>query len=205
MTTYRGKRALDLMVAVPTLILSLPVQAAIACAVRVFMGRPITFRQRRPGLNGRPFELVKFRTMTGSDSDVEASDDERITRLGHILRSTSLDELPTLWNVVRGEMSMVGPRPLLICYLGRYTPEQARRHHVLPGITGLAQVNGRNALSWEEKFALDVTYVETASLLGDLRILAQTVGKVLRREGIAAEGTVTMPVFLGTESTKDPS
>lgn len=215
MTAYRGKRLLDLVIVVPTLILSLPVQAVVAVAVRLGMGRPVLFRQQRPGLDGRPFELVKFRTMTPAvpsgpadpsdppGSADPATDAARITAVGRVLRSTSLDELPTLWNVLRGEMSLVGPRPLLMAYLGRYSPQQARRHLVRPGVTGLAQVGGRNALTWEEKFALDVEYVDTASLSLDLRILAETVGKVVRREGIAAEGSSTMPEFLGSAPPRE--
>ena len=160
-------------------------------AVRVCLGRPVFFRQPRPGLHGRPFALVKFRTMragTGSDA-------ERLTRFGRFLRTTSLDELPELWNVLRGDMSLVGPRPLLMQYLERYTPEQARRHEMKPGITGWAQVNGRNALTWDERFALDVWYVDHWSLALDLRILARTLGAILRRKGITAPGSATMPEF----------
>lgn len=193
----RGQRALDLAVAVPALVVSLPVQALTALAVRASMGAPVLFRQQRPGLHGEPFEMVKFRTMRAPQPG-RTDDASRITRVGSLLRSTSLDELPTLWNVVRGDMSLVGPRPLLMAYLDRYTPEQARRHEVRPGLTGLAQVSGRNALSWEEKFALDVEYVDRADVWLDLRILVRTVGAVLRREGISAQGEVTMPEFMGT-------
>ena len=197
---YRGKRALDLALAIPALVLSVPAQAAIALAVRRRLGSPVIFRQTRPGLAGEPFEMRKFRTMLDSDpARGLVTDDERMTPFGAKLRSTSLDELPTLWNVVKGDMSLVGPRPLLMRYLPRYTPQQARRHEVRPGLTGLAQVNGRNSLSWEDKFLLDVEYVDSASLLGDLRILARTVAKVLKRDGIAAEGTTTMPEFIGTD------
>lgn len=196
---YRGKRALDLALAIPALVLSVPAQAAIALAVRRWLGSPVIFRQTRPGLAGEPFEMRKFRTMLDSDpARGLVTDDERMTPFGAKLRSTSLDELPTLWNVVKGDMSLVGPRPLLMRYLPRYTPEQARRHEVRPGLTGLAQVNGRNSLSWEDKFLLDVEYVDSASLIGDLRIIARTVAKVLKRDGIAAEGTTTMPEFTGT-------
>jgi lipopolysaccharide/colanic/teichoic acid biosynthesis glycosyltransferase len=164
------------------------------------MGSPVLFVQQRPGLRGRGFRLVKFRTMksaVGHDGR-ELPDAERLTALGRFLRATSLDELPQLWNVLRGDLSLVGPRPLLVQYLERYTPEQARRHDVLPGITGWAQVNGRNAISWEEKFALDVWYVDHWSFVLDLRILLLTIVRVLQREGIAQGGHVTMPEFMGT-------
>lgn len=199
----RAKRALDLTLAVPAAVLSLPVQAAVALAVRATLGSPVLFRQTRPGLHGAPFELVKFRTMLppGPDREGDVSRDaERMTRLGRWLRSTSLDELPTLWNVVRGDMSLVGPRPLLMQYLERYTPEQARRHEVRPGITGLAQVSGRNGLSWEEKFRLDVEYVDHHSVPGDLRIIAATLRSVFAREGISADGAATAHEFRGTEA-----
>lgn len=195
MTRYdRVKRALDLAVAGPALIISLPVQAAVAVAVRQNLGSPVLFRQRRPGRHGTPFELLKFRSMR-EPAYPGQPDAERITRFGAALRSTSFDELPSLWNVVRGDMSFVGPRPLLMEYLERYTPEQARRHEVRPGVTGLAQVSGRNASSWEERFAHDVDYVDRRSLSLDLRILAQTVLTVVRRDGITAEGSVSMPKF----------
>lgn len=197
--SYRGKRLLDLVIAGPALLLSLPVQAATAFAVRVTMGSPVLFRQQRPGLHGEPFEMVKFRTMLLPDPERGlVTDEQRLTKVGAFLRSTSLDELPTLWNIVRGDLSLVGPRPLLMQYLDRYTPEQARRHDVRPGLTGLAQVNGRNAISWEEKFAYDVAYVDDHSLLGDLRIIRDTVLQVVRRHGIAAENVATMPEFMGT-------
>ncbi|GAA1777228.1 sugar transferase [Nostocoides vanveenii] len=202
---YRGKRALDLLIGVPALIASLPVQAVIAWRIRRTMGSPMLFRQQRPGLHGVPFELMKFRTMRNpstedtSLTDVArvATDAERITPLGAFLRSTSLDELPTLINLVKGDVSLVGPRPLLMSYLDLYTPEQARRHDVRPGLTGLAQVSGRNALTWEEKFALDVQYVDRQGLLEDLRILARTILLVMRRQGISADGAATMPPFEG--------
>jgi len=201
-TSYRtAKRALDLAVAVPGLILLSPLMLLVAAAVAVDLGRPVLFTQVRPGLHGRPFRMYKFRTMTEA-RDARGnllSDAQRLTRLGRVLRSTSLDELPELWNVIRGEMSLVGPRPLLMEYLDRYTPEQARRHEVKPGITGWAQVNGRNALTWEERFKLDVWYVDHASLLLDIKILFITIIKVLRREGITAEGHATMPAFQGSE------
>lgn len=197
--SYLGKRALDLVLAGPALILSLPIQAMTAVAIQFTMGRPILFKQERPGRGGRPFEMLKFRTMHVPKPELGlVTDAQRMTRLGGFLRSSSLDELPTLWNVVKGDMSVVGPRPLLMAYLDRYTPEQARRHEVRPGITGLAQVSGRNALTWDEKFTLDVRYVEQRSLLLDVQILLRTVSKVLRSEGIAAEGSPTMPEFTGS-------
>lgn len=193
------KRAFDLVVTVPALLVSLPVQAVVALAVRATLGSPVLFEQQRPGLDGVPFTMRKFRTMRPLDSATGlATDAERLTPFGSFLRSTSLDELPTLWNIVRGEMSLVGPRPLLVEYLERYSPEQARRHELRPGLTGLAQVSGRNATSWEERLALDVRYVDEHTLRGDLSIIARTVAAVLRRDGITAEGEVTMPVFLGT-------
>jgi len=164
------------------------------------VGSPILFRQTRPGLNGNPFTLYKFRTMT-DERDVDGnllSDSERLTKIGRFLRSTSLDELPELFNVVKGDMSLVGPRPLLMQYLERYTPEQARRHEVKPGITGWAQINGRNAITWEEKFKLDVWYVDNQSLLLDLKILFLTIVSVLKREGINQLGHVTSEEFMGT-------
>lgn len=169
--------------------------------VRSRLGSPVFFTQVRPGLNGKPFRMVKFRSMTDERSpDGELLPDaDRLTRFGAMLRSTSLDELPELWNVLKGEMSLVGPRPLLIEYLPLYTPEQARRHDVRPGITGWAQVNGRNAISWEEKFALDVWYVENQSLWLDIKILWLTVRKVLVRDGISASGEVTASKFTGAE------
>lgn len=169
--------------------------------VRSRLGSPVFFTQVRPGLNGKPFRMVKFRSMTDERSpDGELLPDaDRLTRFGALLRSTSLDELPELWNVLKGEMSLVGPRPLLIEYLPLYTPEQARRHDVRPGITGWAQVNGRNAISWEEKFALDVWYVENQSLWLDIKILWLTVRKVLVRDGISASGEVTASKFTGAE------
>lgn len=195
------KRAMDLLMAVPALLLSLPVQGATALAVRLSMGRPVLFRQQRPGLWGEPFEMMKFRTMHLPDPERGlVTDEQRMTKVGAFLRSTSLDELPTLWNIVRGDMSVVGPRPLLMQYLDRYTPEQARRHEVRPGLTGLAQVNGRNAISWEAKFAYDVEYVDKASPILDIVIIIRTVLAVLRRDGISAAGESTMPEFRGTPS-----
>ena len=195
----RVKRALDVAVSGVGLVVTAPIQAATAVMVLAAHGRPVLFRQARPGKDGQVFELVKFRTMRHPDA-THVTDAERLTTVGRTLRATSLDELPTLWNVLRGDMSLVGPRPLLVEYLDRYTPEQARRHEVRPGITGLAQVSGRNGISWEEKLALDVEYVDSCSLLLDLQILVRTVTSVLRREGIAAEGQATMPVFTGTRT-----
>ncbi|MFC8301139.1 sugar transferase [Micromonospora orduensis] len=192
------KRVLDVLVAAVGLLLATPVLAAVALAVLITMGRPVLFRQARPGRHGRLFELVKFRSMTvGGEDAAPANDGARLTPFGRWLRTTSLDELPQLWNVLRGEMSLVGPRPLLPAYLDRYTPEQFRRHDVRPGITGLQQVYGRNALSWEERFALDVRYVGQRSLRLDVRILLRTVRTVLRREGITAAGAATAHEYLG--------
>ncbi|MGH9966918.1 MAG: sugar transferase [Pyrinomonadaceae bacterium] len=196
-----GKRVLDLIISVPTLIVLSPVLCLIALLVRVKLGPPILFRQQRPGLRGQAFTLLKFRTMIQA-RDVGGnplSDADRLTDFGKSLRSTSLDELPELFNVVRGDMSIVGPRPLLMEYLPRYSQEQARRHEIKPGLTGWAQINGRNALTWERKFALDVWYVENLSLLVDLRIIAITVVKVLRREGISEAQHATAREFLGKE------
>ena len=194
------KRLLDFTSALLGLVLlALPLLVLMAL-VRTKLGSPVFFRQTRPGLQGRPFEMVKFRTMTdecGPDG-VLLPDAERLTPFGRFLRATSLDELPELWNVLRGDMSLVGPRPLLMEYLPLYTPEQARRHEVRPGVTGWAQVNGRNALSWEEKFALDVWYVDHQSLALDVRILWLTARKVLAREGISAAGEATMGRFTGS-------
>ncbi|GAA2194330.1 sugar transferase [Micromonospora lupini] len=192
------KRALDVLLAATGLLLAAPVLTAVALAVLVTMGRPVLFRQARPGRHGRLFHLVKFRSMTvGGEDSAPANDGERLTPFGRWLRTTSLDELPQLWNVLRGEMSLVGPRPLLPAYLTRYTPEQLRRHDVRPGITGLQQAYGRNALSWEDRFALDVRYVRHRSLALDLRILLRTVRIVLRREGITAPGVATAREYLG--------
>jgi len=194
------KRGIDLAVSAVGLVVSAPVQAVTAGVVLVAHGRPVLFRQLRPGLHGEPFELVKFRTMRHPDA-THVSDADRLTVVGHFLRSTSLDELPTLWNVLKGEMSLVGPRPLLMEYLPRYSPEQARRHEVRPGITGLAQVSGRNAVAWEDKFALDVEYVDRRGLRLDMAILRRTVGSVLGRRGITGEGEATMTPFLGAPGT----
>lgn len=194
------KRCVDVAVGGVSYVISLPVQAVLAVLVKKKLGSPVLFRQQRPGKDGEIFELVKFRTMLDVDEAKGlVSDEQRMTRFGALLRSTSLDELPTLWNVVKGDMSLVGPRPLLVRYLDRYTPEQARRHEVRPGITGLAQVSGRNALAWEDKFAKDVEYVDSRSFLLDVKIVVATVGKVFKRDGIAADGEVTMSEFMGGE------
>ena len=194
------KRLLDLVVAAAGLILLSPLLAVLALLVRTRLGRPVLFTQERPGLGGRPFRICKFRTMRDERdaSGAPLPDAHRLTPLGRFLRSTSLDELPELLNVLRGDMSLVGPRPLLMEYLPLYTPEQARRHEVRPGITGWAQVNGRNAISWEEKFALEVWDVDNRSLLLDLRVLALTAAKVLAREGVSQEGRATMERFTGS-------
>ncbi|WP_137293520.1 sugar transferase [Nocardioides dongxiaopingii] len=194
------KRAVDVVVGGVALVLSLPLQVVVAVLVRLKLGSPVLFRQPRPGKDERVFELVKFRTMLETDSTRGlVTDEQRMTPFGSFLRSTSLDELPTLWNVVRGDMSLVGPRPLLVRYLDRYTAEQRRRHDVRPGVTGLAQVSGRNALTWDAKFAKDVEYVDHRSLRLDASIIARTVAQVLRRDGISADGDVTMPEFLGSQ------
>jgi lipopolysaccharide/colanic/teichoic acid biosynthesis glycosyltransferase len=192
-----GKRAFDLVATALAAPLLLPLALLVAAVVRLSLGRPVLFRQLRPGLGGRPFTILKFRTMTASGSDSPANDAARLTRVGQLLRSTSLDELPEFLNVVRGEMSLVGPRPLLMQYLERYEPWQQRRHEVLPGITGWAQVNGRNAISWEEKFALDGWYVEHRSVLLDAHILLLTLKRVMRRTGINATGSATAEKFRG--------
>ncbi len=194
------KRGLDLVLAGLALVLLSPVLAATALAVRLLLGRPVLFRQARPGLGGELFTLVKFRTMTAARDAAGKllPDRDRLTAAGRFLRATSLDELPTLWNVLTGDMSLVGPRPLLVQYLPRYTAEQARRHEVKPGITGWAQVRGRNALTWEEKLAFDVWYVDHRSLALDFEILRLTVGQVLRRRGIGHGGEATMPEFMGS-------
>ncbi len=195
------KRVFDLLAsALGLLLLSVPL-ALLAWQVRRKLGSPVLFTQVRPGLHGKPFRMVKFRTMTDARdaSGALLPDAQRLTSFGRFLRASSLDELPELWNVLRGEMSLVGPRPLLVEYLPLYSPEQARRHAVRPGITGWAQINGRNAISWVDKFALDVWYVDHRSLWLDVRILWLTVKKVICREGITAEGDATMPRFKGTK------
>ena len=193
------KRLLDLALTIPLLVLFSPLLLIISLLVRIFHGKPVFFRQLRPGYRGKPFYVYKFRTMT-EDSDELGNllpDTHRLTRLGSFMRSFSLDELPELFHILWGEMSLVGPRPLLMQYLERYTPEQRRRHDVLPGITGWAQVNGRNALSWEDKFRYDVWYVDNWSLWLDIKILAITFWKVIKREGINQPGRATADEFMG--------
>jgi lipopolysaccharide/colanic/teichoic acid biosynthesis glycosyltransferase len=199
------KRAFDILLSVFALLFALPFLAVTAILVRTQLGRPVFFRQKRPGLNGNIFEIVKFRTMTNErtpDGQL-LSDAQRLRPIGRFLRSTSLDELPELWNVLKGDMSLVGPRPLLVEYLPLYNERQTRRHEVRPGITGLAQVSGRNALSWEERFELDVRYVETHTLLMDIAILFKTVKAVLARKGINenAKPGATMTPFTGSKTT----
>ncbi|GAA6177808.1 sugar transferase [Sulfitobacter pacificus] len=196
------KRLFDIIGSLFGLIVFSPLLLVLYLAIRRDMGAPVLFRQIRPGKDGKPFEMVKFRSMRDAvDTDGNALPDaERLTPLGRKLRSSSADELPELWNVLKGEMSLVGPRPLLMEYLPLYSPTQARRHDVRPGVTGWAQINGRNALSWNEKFALDVWYVDNQTLWLDLRILFLTIRKVLVRDGISAEGDATMPKFTGQET-----
>ena len=194
------KRLLDIIIASIALILLSPLYAFVAYKVKKNLGSPVLFRQVRPGLHGKPFEMIKFRTMKDA---VDAQnnplpDSERLTPFGKMLRSTSLDEMPELWNVIKGDMSVVGPRPLLTEYLPLYSAEQAKRHHVRPGMTGHAQVNGRNAIGWEEKFKLDTWYVENQSTLLDFKIMFKTVHKVLAKDDISAEGEATMTKFTGT-------
>lgn len=196
-----AKRALDVAVAGAALVAASPLIAASAMAVRREMGSPVLFRQERPGLKGKPFQMLKLRTMLTPEQAGEHRDGARLTPLGEWLRATSIDELPTLWNVVKGDMSLVGPRPLLMQYLPLYSPEQARRHDVKPGLTGLAQVRGRNALTWEEKFASDVEYVDSQSLALDLKIIADSVRVVLDRTGISHGEAATMPEFMGSGDT----
>ncbi len=193
------KRWFDIILTVPAMIVFLPVYAIIAFGVRVFIGSPVLFSQNRPGLGGSPFILYKFRTMTEKRDDKGQllPDNIRLIAFGRFLRGTSLDELPELFNVLKGDMSLVGPRPLLMQYLDRYTPEQARRHEVKPGITGWAQVNGRNVITWEEKFKLDVWYVDHKSFRLDLKIIFITIWKILKREGINQPGKATMEEFSG--------
>jgi sugar transferase EpsL len=211
MTTMKCvvKRGMDVVVGALALVVLLPVMAAVGAAILVCDGAPVMFRQKRPGLGGRAFTLLKFRTMreTRDKEGRLLADEMRVTALGKVLREWSVDELPQLWNVLRGEMSLVGPRPLLMEYLGRYSAEEMRRHEVKPGITGWAQVNGRNATRWQERFALDVWYVEHWSLALDARILAHTVWSVLSRQDIAFEGHATMPEFIspGQRRLEGPS
>jgi len=197
-----SKRIFDLLVTSIGLCLISPFLLILSLVVWIRIGSPILFKQRRPGYQGKLFYIYKFRTMTNQTDEQGhlLPDEKRLTRLGRFLRSSSLDELPELINVLRGEMSLVGPRPLLIQYLDRYSPEQARRHNVLPGITGWAQIHGRNALTWEDKFRLDVWYVDHWSFMLDINILIQTLGKVIRREGISQPGHATAEEFMGSAS-----
>ena len=199
------KRLLDIVIASSALVLLSPVYAFVAYKVRKNLGSPVLFRQVRPGLNGKPFEMIKFRSMKDA-VDAQGNplpDSERLTPFGQMLRSSSLDEMPELWNVIKGEMSIVGPRPLLMEYLPLYNEQQAKRHNVRPGITGYAQVNGRNAISWEKKFELDTWYVNNQSLWLDFKIMLKTVKKVLAKDDISAEGEATMSKFTGTSEPKD--
>ena len=200
-----AKRLFDIVVSGAALLLLAPVLVGLAALVRLKLGRPVIFKQARPGLDGVPFEMIKFRTMMDQrdESGRLRPDEERLTPFGRVLRATSADELPELWNVLKGEMSLVGPRPLLMQYLDRYSARQRRRHEVRPGITGWAQVNGRNALSWDEKFELDVWYVDNRSFLLDLRILLMTFLQVVRRQGISSAGHATMPEFMGSDAGGD--
>jgi sugar transferase EpsL len=195
------KRVFDLLVVLATAIVWVPLLLLVAVVVRLAFGRPVFFVQQRGGFGGQPFGLVKFRTMhdARTPSGALLPDSQRLSPVGAFLRSSSLDEVPELWNVIKGDMSLVGPRPLLVEYLPLYSPEQARRHEVLPGVTGWAQINGRNALSWDEKFRLDVWYVDHRSMRLDLSILARTALLVLRREGVSAAGEATMPRFVGSK------
>lgn len=196
------KRLLDIIIASIALILLSPLYAFVAYKVKKNLGSPVLFHQVRPGLHGKPFEMIKFRTMKDAvdEQGNPLPDSERLTPFGQMLRSTSLDEMPELWNVIKGDMSIVGPRPLLMEYLPLYSPEQAKRHDVRPGMTGHAQVNGRNAIGWEEKFKLDTWYVENRSIWLDFKIMFKTVHKVLAKEDISAEGEATMTKFTGTKT-----
>ncbi len=199
------KRLFDCLIASFAFIILSPVLVVVAVLVRQKLGSPILFSQVRPGRNSKPFKMVKFRTMLDAN-DAQGKplpDDQRLTKFGSFLRSTSLDELPELWNVINGDMSLVGPRPLLMEYLPLYTPEQAKRHDVRPGVTGWAQINGRNAISWEEKFKLDTWYVENRTLGLDLKIIFLTIKKVLVRDGISADGEATMSKFTGVGGEKN--
>ena len=195
------KRILDVVIASTALVLLSPVYALVAYKVKKNLGSPVLFRQTRPGLYGQPFEMIKFRSMKDAldTAGNPLPDSERLTPFGKMLRATSLDEMPELWNVIKGDMSIVGPRPLLMEYLPLYNSEQAKRHEIRPGITGYAQVNGRNAISWEKKFELDTWYVENQSLWLDFKIMLKTVKKVLAKDDISAEGEVTMHKFTGTK------
>jgi lipopolysaccharide/colanic/teichoic acid biosynthesis glycosyltransferase len=199
-----AKRIFDILISAIALLLLAPMIGFVAALIRKKLGKPILFEQLRPGLEGQPFRMIKFRTMTdGCDSAGNLlPDNERLPLFGHWLRASSMDELPELWNVLKGNMSMVGPRPLLMHYLSLYSNEQSRRHQVKPGLTGWAQVNGRNALSWEEKFKLDIWYVDNRSFCIDIKILYLTVLKVIRRDGINASSDITMPLFTGSQGNK---
>lgn len=198
------KRGLDIGLGGLLLVLSLPLQACVSLAVAIFLGRPILFRQTRPGKDERPFTLLKFRTMKNIDIAAgRVTNEQRSTRFGQFLRSTSLDELPSLWNVLRGDMSLVGPRPLRMAYLRRYSKEQSRRHEVRPGITGYAQVNGRNSLSWDDRIDLDVSYIEQRNIILDLSVLVKTISAVFKRTGVSAEGVANMTEFFGPFRTKN--
>lgn len=201
----RIKRLIDIVLASAALFLLTPVMLIVAVMIALNIGLPVLFRQERPGLYGRPFEMIKFRTMSNA-KDARGQllpDDLRLGRLGRLLRATSLDELPELWNIVRGDMSLVGPRPLLMRYMDRYSPEQRRRYLVKPGLSGWAQIKGRNSLGWDEKFALDCWYVDHQSIWLDLRILALTIPMVLARRGISAADHSTMPEFMGTRDASE--
>jgi len=204
--TDRIKRAFDLAVAVPLFIFTLPIRLATAIAIRIRLGSPVIFRHTRPGLHTEPFEILKFRTMLNINQAQGLIDNaSRMTTFGRWLRASSLDELPSLWNVIRGDMILVGPGPLMMEYLGRYSHEQARRHDIRPGITGLAQISGRNAMSWEDKFRLEVYYVDHHTLMGDLNTLRRTFLTVLRRDGISEDGQATSSMFMGTPPTTQGS
>ena len=200
-----GKRLLDFAVTLIALVLLSPILLTVAVLVRAEIGSPIIYRQQRPGLNERIFTLYKFKTMTDEkdENGKLLPDRERLTKFGRLLRATSLDELPELFNILKGDMAIVGPRPLLVKYLPLYSSQQRRRHEVRPGLTGLAQVSGRNAISWEDKFNLDVTYIESLSLMGDLKIILRTIKKVVVKEGISSEKSVTMEAFEGTKKAEE--
>lgn len=201
------KRAIDFLLSLTAIIILSPVLLVLAATIRVKLGTPVIFSQKRPGLNEKIFTMYKFRTMTDArDEKGQLLPDEmRLTKFGKMLRASSLDELPEVFNIIRGDMSVIGPRPLLVQYLPLYSDEQRQRHSVRPGLTGLAQVNGRNSISWEEKFQSDIEYVKNISFAGDLRILLKTVQKVFKREGINSESAATMEPFLGTKKTEEQS
>lgn len=198
-----AKRLIDLSLALSGLVVLFPVMAVVALLVRINLGAPVIFSQTRPGYLGKPFKIYKFRSMSNAydEKGVLLPDNLRLTRFGRLLRSTSLDELPNLWTIIKGDMSIVGPRPLLMEYLPLYDSQQAKRHLVKPGLTGWAQINGRNAISWNEKFALDVWYAENVSVWLDIKIIVITIKKIIMREGISAEGEATMSKFTGNHSS----